>query len=133
LCFCITLTSINCPSARHIFLDVERQRHVSSSDYNRHWAATYTKEYIYFTLIPSVLYKISGIPYKSNVVPVLVYPPEPNARNMTFILNGYPVDPKETEEMLSKVTGGRVKIQNVQPLPVRKVRSDDSGRSSDEK
>jgi hypothetical protein len=66
-------------------------------------------------------------------VAVLVYPPEPNARNMTFILNGYPVDPKETEEMLSKVSGGRVKIQNVQPLPVRKIRSDDSGKSSDEK
>jgi len=101
--------------------------------YIRHCAATYTREYVYFTLTPYVLYKISGVPYKSTVVPVLVYPPEPNARNMTFILNGYPVDPKETEEMLSKVTGGRVKIQNVQPLPVRKIRSDDLGKSSDEK
>jgi hypothetical protein len=52
---------------------------------------------------------------------------------MTFILNGYPVDPKETEEILSKVTGGRVKIQDVRPLPLRKIRSDDSARSSDEK
>ena len=92
-----------------------------------------TQKNIHFTLAASVLYEISGVPYKSNVVPVLVYPPEPNARNMTFILNGYPVDPKETEEMLSKVTGGRVKIQNIQPLPVRKIRSDDSGKSSKEK
>jgi hypothetical protein len=52
---------------------------------------------------------------------------------MTFILNGYPVDPKETEEILAKVTGGRVKIQNVQPLPVRKIRSEESERSSTEK
>jgi hypothetical protein len=50
---------------------------------------------------------------------------------MTFILNGYPVDPKETEEILSKVTGGRVKIQNVQPLPVRKIRSEESERSTE--
>jgi hypothetical protein len=123
----------NYPSTKHIFLDVERQRHVSVTDYIHHWAAVYTRERIYFTLTSSAFYEISGVPYKSTVVPVLVYPPEPNARNMTFILNGYPVDPKETEEMLSKVTGGRVKIQNVQPLPVRKVRSDDSGKSSDEK
>jgi hypothetical protein len=81
----------------------------------------------------AVRYALAGVPYRSNTVSVLVYPPEPNARNMTFILNGYPVDPKETEEILSKVTGGRVKIQNVQPLPLRKIRSDDSGRSSDEK
>ncbi|PNF30220.1 hypothetical protein B7P43_G02540 [Cryptotermes secundus] len=74
-----------------------------------------------------------GVPYRSNTVPVLIYPPEPNARNMTFILNGYPVDPKETEEILSKVTGGRVKIQDVRPLPLRRIRSDDSGRSSDDK
>lgn len=91
------------------------------------------QECIYLTLTPSALYEISGVPYKSTVVPVLVYPPEPNARNMTFILNGYPVDQKETEEMLSKVTGGRVKIQDIQPLPVRKIRSDDSGKSSDQK
>ena len=123
----------NYPSTKHIFLDVERQRHVSVTDYIHHWAAVYTRERICFTLTSSAFYEISGVPYKSTVVPVLVYPPEPNARNMTFILNGYPVDPKETEEMLSKVTGGRVKIQNVQPLPVRKVRSDDSGKSSDEK
>jgi hypothetical protein len=76
---------------------------------------------------------IAGVPYRSNTVPVLIYPPEPNARNMTFILNGYPVDPKETEEILSKVTGGRVKIQNVQPLPLRKIRSEESEKSSNEK
>ena len=123
----------NYPSTKHTFLDVERQRHVSVTDYIHHWAAAYITERICFTLTSFALHEISGVPYKSTVVPVLVYPPEPNARNMTFILNGYPVDPKETEEMLSKVTGGRVKIQNVQPLPVRKVRSDDSGKSSDEK
>jgi hypothetical protein len=76
---------------------------------------------------------LAGVPYRSNTVPVLVYPPEPNARNMTFILNGYPVDAKQTEEILAKVTGGRVKIQDVRPLPLRRIRSDDSGRSSDDK
>jgi hypothetical protein len=86
-------------------------------------------------LRPSSIFSsgIAGVPYRSNTVPVLVYPPEPNARNMTFILNGYPVDQKETEDILSKVTGGRVKIQNIQPLPVRRIRSEDSGGSSTDK
>ncbi|PSN44130.1 hypothetical protein C0J52_13840 [Blattella germanica] len=70
-----------------------------------------------------------GIPTQSSVVLVNVYPPEPNARNMTFIMSGYP-ERKEAEEILSKVTGGRVKIKDIQPLPTRRIRSDDSGMSS---
>ncbi|KAJ4441942.1 hypothetical protein ANN_11805 [Periplaneta americana] len=75
-----------------------------------------------------------GIPQKSNAVPVTVYGPETNARNMTFILNGFPIEQKEAEAMLSKVTGGRVKIQEVRPYQTRQIRSsDDSEKTSSEK
>ncbi|KAJ9594672.1 hypothetical protein L9F63_014006, partial [Diploptera punctata] len=70
-----------------------------------------------------------GIPTKSSVVLVNVYPPEPNARNMTFIMSGYP-EQKEAEELLSKVTGGRVKIKEIKHFPLRRARSDDSGTSA---
>ena len=66
-------------------------------------------------IVPMLLFiralsHVLGIPTMSSVVLVNVYPPEPNARNMTFIMRGYPEE-KEAVEILSKVTGGRVKIK----------------------
>lgn len=56
-----------------------------------------------------------GVPVMFSTTTVRIYPPESKTRAVTFVLPGQNIDRKETEEILSAITGGRVIIHDIQP------------------
>lgn len=62
-----------------------------------------------------LFYFFLGVPTRSSVAEVRIFPPENSARVMTFIVPGINPDKRALQEMLSVLTAGRVSIQSIRP------------------
>ncbi|XP_055377610.1 cadherin-86C [Condylostylus longicornis] len=57
-----------------------------------------------------------GVPVRSSITTIRIYPPERRTRTVTFLVPGYNLDKRKTEETLSTLTGGEIIIHNIRTL-----------------
>lgn len=76
----------------------------------------------------------SGVPHRSTTTQVHIFPPDTGSRLMHFVLPARGLDYQSVENLLTKITGGRVTIVEIKPNESRRhtrAVSEDSGQSSE--
>lgn len=71
-----------------------------------------------------------GVPVQFSTTSIKVYPPESRMRSVMFIVPGSNPNRKETEDMLSDLTGGRVSIIDIRPYTGHEPGATDLGGNS---
>lgn len=81
-----------------------------------------------------ILWLLLGVPHRSTTTQVRIFPPDTGSRLMHFILPARGLDYQSVEDLLTKMTGGRVTIVEIKSGESRRhtrAVSEDSGQSNE--
>lgn len=83
------------------------------------------------------MHLFEGVPHRWTTTQVRIFPPDTGSRLMHFILPAKGLDYQSIEDLLTKMTGGRVTIVEIKPGESRRhtraVSEDTERQSSSEK